>query len=112
MRNSIETAVSLRSSSNCLGLFGTLRNYTEWLLNVFVVEAYRRSEDSISFSVADARDISRVFMLKGREDADQPRSSVVREVCDALKAGSAAWVELEKRMKVRSILYLSSWLTG
>jgi hypothetical protein len=112
MRNSIETAVSLRSSSNCLGLFGTLRNYTEWLLNVFVVEAYRRSEDNSSFSVADARDISRVFKLKGREDADQPRPSVVSEVCDSLKAESAAWMELEKRMKVRSKLCLSSWLTG
>ena len=100
MRNSPQVAVPLRSSGNALGLFGTLRNYAEWLLIVFVVEAYQRSKENSAFTVADSQALAQIFTLEGCEHADQPRAAVVTEVCAALEAGSLDWEQLEKRMKV------------
>ncbi|PMD29885.1 hypothetical protein L207DRAFT_520540 [Hyaloscypha variabilis F] len=108
MRNSPEAAVSLRSSGNSLGLFGTLRNYTEWSLSVFVVEAHHRSKENSVFSLPDAQDLVAVFRLKGCQDADQPRPSIVGEVCAALDAGSVDWIELERRMKLLRLSVASS----
>jgi hypothetical protein len=98
MRHAISTCASLRASKDPLSLFGTLRNYTEWLVRVTAVEARWRHVNVPGFELADPRELCTLFRVHQGSAECQPREIVVDEVNGYCDADDDEWKALEQTL--------------
>lgn len=100
MHESVELGVLLRTISNPLCIFGTCRNFSEWLLRIAAVESGRRSKGSPKFVHNSPEYLRRLFLLESCKDECQPRESVAAEVDAYSTDDDKKWDEIAERLQV------------